>query len=313
MWLLLVVIIALLIICLRLNNMRRIVQEKYDYINPAIQVIENAKDLIYYCEVTPELRYNYLSPVIDKILGKNALVEHLKNPDIIFDIVHPDDYETLMNKISGKLDFSKPIILRLRNDLGEYIWFEEYVTPIYENNKLKAVQGVYRNINDKMALQQQLEYKVSHDCLTDLNNRDYFESQSEYFDQKMDVPIALIIFDCDELKFVNDHYGHKAGDNLIKQTATILQKVAGSNCCVARLGGDEFAILLSYTTKMEVEALITTIEAEFDQFNKGNKLMVKVSKGFAYSQTSLGKMEQLYIDADNQMYQQKQRHKLQLV
>ena len=113
-----------------------------------VETVENIRDILYYCETVPKLNYLYLSPTVNDLLGPNTLEEHLQNPEKIFEIVHPDDRETLVRKRFGQLNFNQPIKVRFRNHLGQYIWFEEYATPVYKDGKLVAVQGIFRNIDD---------------------------------------------------------------------------------------------------------------------------------------------------------------------
>lgn len=315
MWIVAVLLtIGLVITCLQLNSMRKKLQQQINHLSPMIQVVENAKDILYYCDTKPKLKYRYLSPVIDNILGPNSLKEHLNYPDKVYEIVHPDDYETLLKKTTGQIDYSKPIILRLKNTQGQYIWFEEYATPVYENGEVVAVQGIYRNINEKVELQKKLEYKVSHDTLTNIFNREYFESKFEYYDKESDSSIAIVICDLDELKFINDHFGHKMGDTLIKETANLLYRSSSKNEIVARIGGDEFVIMLVDTDLSKVEVFLTNVQSEIDAFNNGNpSFYIKMSKGYAYSSSSLSKMKQLFIEADNRMYEEKRNKKKERV
>ena len=173
-----------------------------------------------------------------------------------------------------------------------------------------AVLGILRNINDKVELQKKLEYKVSHDALTNIYNREYFESKFEYFDRECNTPIAIAICDLDELKFVNDHFGHKMGDSLLKETAKLLNSIPSENKTVARIGGDEFAIILNDTNLPEIELFMANIQSEIDLYNSSNpSFHVKISKGYSYSSSSLSKMMELFIEADNQMYEEKRNKK----
>ncbi len=311
MWIVAVLlIIGLIIACFRLNSMRIKLQQQINKLTPMIQVVENSKDILYLCDTMPKLKYRYLSPVVDNILGPNSLKEHLKYPEKVFEIVHPDDYETLLKKVTGHLDYSKPIIQRLKNKNGEYIWFEDYATPIYENGEVVAVLGIHRNINEKVELQRRLEYKISHDALTNIYNRAYFESKFEYFDRECDTSIAIVICDLDELKHINDHFGHKMGDALIKETANLLSRISSKDKIVARIGGDEFAIILIDTDLPKIELFLANLQSEIDLFDSGNpSFHIKLSKGYAYSSSSLSKMNQLFIEADNQMYEEKRNKK----
>ena len=55
------------------------------------------------------------------------------------------------------------------------------MTPVYKGGKFVAVQGIFRNIDDMVALQQKLEYKSTHDALTDLYNREFFQSKMTFY------------------------------------------------------------------------------------------------------------------------------------
>lgn len=274
-------------------------------------MVENSKDIVYYYETKPTFKYRYLSPAIEKILSPNLVEESMKNPYTAFELIHPDDYHVLRKKVAGELDYSKPIVVRWRNDEGRYMWFEEYTTPIYENGEVVAIHGIIRNIDDKVSLQQQLEYKALHDRLTGMYNREYFESLMDKYDKHENVPIGIVVCDLDGLKLVNDKYGHKDGDKLIRETSNILQNFTRKNITVARIGGDEFAILLVNVDPSDTELFMTKIQNEVDLFNaKGTSFEIKLSIGIAYSCSSLGEMEALFVKADTAMYEDKHKKRL---
>ena len=99
------------------------------------------------------------------------MADAYRNPDICFRDVHPGDYEILRKKVMGEIDYSKSIIQRWKDKEGKYRWFEEYATPIYKNGVLVAIQGVMRNIDEKVELQEKLLYQLHHDRLTDIYNQ----------------------------------------------------------------------------------------------------------------------------------------------
>lgn len=283
--------------------------QKVNDLSTILQLVENSRDITYYCEIKPKFQYRYLSSSIEKILSPSLVEESMKNPYTAFERVHPDDFQILMKKISGELDYSKPILVRWKNDEGKYIWFEEYATPIYENGELVALQGIIRNIDKNVALQNELEYKVSHDKLTGVYNREFFELQIEKYDRNKDVSIAIVICDLDELKFINDNYGHKSGDHLIKETAELLKGFSSDEVIITRIGGDEFAILLVNTEPSQIEMFLKKMQNKIEFYNNNNTTLfkIKMSKGYAFNYSSLGKMEELFIEADNNMYNEKNK------
>ena len=304
MWIVLesILIVALLLFCMNLYKAKLKLQQKVAFYKPMIETVENIRDILYYCETDPELNYLYLSATINNHLGPNALEEHLKNPDIVFEIVHPDDYEILMMKKLGNLDFNKPIKVRFRNHLGQYVWFEEHANPVYKDGKLVAVQGIFRNIDDMVALQQQLEYKSTHDALTNLYNREFFQSKMDELN-RCEVPITVIVADLDELKQINDKYGHLIGDQLVREAANCLTAFADKEMIVSRIGGDEFAILLPNATVLQVEQYIKNVQEKM-QRDYGNYPFstIQISIGYEYCSSSYGVMEHLLDEADANMY-----------
>lgn len=302
-------IIVLSLLCLLLYKQKSKLQQKLNFFKPMIETAENARDILYYCETVPKLNYLYLSPSVNELLGPNTLETHLQNPETIFEIVHPDDKNTLIQKRLGQINFEKPIKVRFRDHLGQYIWFEEYATPIYKNGKFVAVQGIFRNIDEKVVLQEQLEYKSTHDSLTDLYNRGFFQSQMNYFNQS-DVPITVVIADLDELKLINDTYGHQMGDLFISKTAQCLTAYADKDMIVARIGGDEFAVLIPHADVSQVERYIEKVKTTLQQTD-GNLPFspIRMSVGYAHAKSSYGVMDQLFSKADIKMYQEKNMNK----
>ncbi|GAA0308318.1 diguanylate cyclase (GGDEF)-like protein/PAS domain S-box-containing protein [Gracilibacillus halotolerans] len=310
MWIVLVMMmIVLLLVCAMLFLRITQLQKEVDIYNPLVEAGKNIRDIVYYCETVPKLKYRYLSPSVNNVIGPNTLEEHLKNPELIYDIVHPDDIEILKKKQLGELNFNEPIRVRYRNHLGEYVWFEEYATPLYKNGKYVAVQGVFRNIDEVVTLQQQLEYKSTHDSLTGLFNRYYFHSKMDDYN-KQDISIAVIVGDLDELKAINDKYGHQLGDQLISEAAKCLNICSEQEVTVARLGGDEFAILLPEVTVSEVEQYIRDLERNLLQVDGELSFSsIQMSLGYEFSDSSFGVMEKLFNKADANMYRNKRKKK----
>ncbi|MER2030889.1 MAG: sensor domain-containing diguanylate cyclase [Solibacillus sp.] len=304
------ILICLSVICIHLQNEKAKLQQKIDLFKPMIETTEGIRDILYYCEVFPKLKYLYLSPSIDSNLGPNSLEQHLENPEIVFDIVHPDDLDTLKKKQLGTLNFDNPITVRFQNHLGEYIWFEEYATPVYKNGKVIAVQGVYRNVHSHHILQEQLEYKSTHDGLTGLHNREYFQLKKNEFNE-IAIPISVIIADLDDLKAINDEYGHQMGDQLIITAADCLKKFADEEMIVARIGGDEFIVIIPHKNNFEVEQYIKNVRSEMKESSNSLPFSpIHISIGYEYSSSSYGEMRQLFNKADQKMYNNKKMKKM---
>ncbi len=267
-------------------------------------LIESSKDVVYHYELS-KMKFKYISPSIETFLGKGVIEEAIVNPKAPFERVHPDDHEILMKKIKGDLDYSQTHIQRWKATSGNYRWFEEYSTPIYENGHLVAIQGIMRNIDEKVKLQEELEYRIHHDPLTDIYNRAYFEKKFQELNIA-NVPAALIVCDLDDLKYVNDHFGHKAGDERIKDFAKLLNQHASDSITVARIGGDEFILVLTDHSEHQVSQLLADLHREIALFNSTHpKASMKMSVGYSYTTNSAGQMDRLFSQADQNMYMDK--------
>jgi len=104
----------------------------------------------------------------------------------------------------------------------------------------------YEDVTERHKAQARVAHMAQHDSLTDLPNRTLFrEKMSEGLNQVAIAggAMAVLCFDLDNFKTVNDRLGHAAGDRLLRWVAARLQENVGEHDTVARLGGDEFAVL----------------------------------------------------------------------
>jgi diguanylate cyclase (GGDEF)-like protein/PAS domain S-box-containing protein len=270
------------------------------------QLVEDSRDVIYHYDVKPGIKFRYISPSLDKVLGQGTIKEAFESPYAPFERIHPDDYDNLCAKINGKLDYSQILIQRWKDNEGNYRWFEEYITPIYENGEIIAVQGIMRSIDEKIKLQKDLEYRINHDSLTGIYNREYFEYIFTKFNEQINSSVAIILCDLDELKSTNDNFGHEKGDALIKATAGLLNQFSSNFITVARIGGDEFVLLVSEKIEKEIEQLVKSILRKIDIHNKGgSRETIQLSIGYALASNSMGQMTEIFSQADKNMYRNK--------
>jgi Amt family ammonium transporter len=120
--------------------------------------------------------------------------------------------------------------------------------PIHENGVVTGAVMIFRDTAEARALARKMDYLASHDPLTGLYNRREFEQHLEQAlsqIQDKDAQHILCYLDLDQFKVVNDTSGHQAGDELLRQLASLLHQAVRSSDILARLGGDEFGLLLN--------------------------------------------------------------------
>ena len=150
------------------------------------------------------------------------------------------------------------------------------------------------------------------DALTSLANRRAFvERLNEKFAacERGGKPIAVLYFDLDHFKDVNDTLGHPIGDALLRQVATRVTSVTRENDVVARFGGDEFAIMQSgandLTAAGTLAARIGKILAE-PYFIEGNEVHITASIGISHYSPDIVGPDAMMIQADLALYRAKE-------
>lgn len=169
--------------------------------------------------------------------------------------------------------------------------------------------------NAEAAYHDEVFRLVSHDGLTEVYNRRYFDEQLAAHLQAQ-TPLALLFLDADHFKQINDSYGHSGGDVVLRSVARRIAGLLPQNGFVARLGGEEFAVLLwaveLAAVMQEGVALAETIRAAVDAtpIDFGDqRIAVTVSVGVAWASPSMSHVfsaEALTQLADERLYAAKQ-------
>ena len=118
-----------------------------------------------------------------------------------------------------------------------------------------------------------------------------------------------MVCDVDRLKTYNDSFGHKVGDTLLVRTASVLNKSFRKGDTIARIGGDEFAVLLPKVNHDVLEKICQRIRTAIEEDNHQNPdLPLSISVGYALSREKEVNVEDLFKEADNNMYRNKLLH-----
>ena len=166
-------------------------------------------------------------------------------------LTHPEDVDLDADSLRELLDGRIPsyhVEKRYRHAWGHYVWVLLTASLVRDaqGQPLYVVSQV-QDISDRRELSQRLEYLIDHDFLTGLANRRRFERELSREVERVaryGAPGAVLLIDLDNFKDVNDTFGHKAGDDLLKGVAGAVKHRIRHTDLLARLGGDEFGVLL---------------------------------------------------------------------
>jgi diguanylate cyclase (GGDEF)-like protein/PAS domain S-box-containing protein len=238
-----------------------------------------------------------------KLLGKDFRTNFLE-----------EDLPLVESEIAG-LSYEKPITTvehRVVLEGGEIRWQQWTHRALFnEKGLLVDYQSVGRDITGRKEAEDQLNYLSTHDALTGLYNRRYFEEQMSLLENGEYDPVGLVMCDVDGLKIVNDTLGHEKGDLLLKTVANLINQCFRKNDIVARVGGDEFAILLPETSEDTVKRTLERIRKKVQDYNENvSELPLSISIGYAVRTSPEIAMSSIFEEADNNMYREKLHSRL---
>lgn len=164
--------------------------------------------------------------------------------------------------------------------------------------------GIYTDISDRKALEEKLTYLSFHDQLTGLYNRRFFEEELRRLDHKRNLPLTIVMADVNGLKLVNDAFGHKMGDQLLKKAARVMKKSCRGDDIIARLGGDEYVILLPKTDSDAAGEIVKRMENNMKK-QRAASVEVSISFGWATKKQARQKIEEIMKKAEDEMYRKK--------
>ena len=162
----------------------------------------------------------------------------------------------------------------------------------------------FRDISDQLKQAKDIEFLSYHDYLTGLYNRRYMENAMRNYDQRTFLPLGLMMLDVNDLKEMNDGFGHQAGDKLLQVVSGMILNLIDKDDLLGRIGGDEFMILLPNTTKERMQQLKNKLMAAFKSETIHNQ-PINVAIGCGIKERSHESIHDVLKLADDLMYEHK--------
>jgi diguanylate cyclase (GGDEF)-like protein/PAS domain S-box-containing protein len=259
-------------------------------------------------ETDAEHRFTWFSPNVKDLVGVPPEWHYGKTRrEIMAPAVDPELIEAHGQALEAHVPFRDIEYLRRGPD-GD-IWSSASGVPIFdEAGRFQGYRGVGRNISDRKSVEAELAYLAHHDSLTTLANRHTLQKQLE---QALSLAIrqqrlgALLLFDLDHFKEVNDAHGHLIGDQLLHLVANRLRPTIRESDTFARFGGDEFAVVAFDVAGPAAAADLAQrlIELMAEPFRVGDgEVQIGVSLGVALFPEGSNDPDQLITRADRALY-----------
>lgn len=238
---------------------------------------------------------------------------------IINDFTHPEDMEKVLSaaRSAQKGEFPESIVYRIiRKDGAVRHVMSQTGESTYDENGVSLItSGILADITDQKLAEEKLVHMATHDALTDLPNRELFNdrlrhaiSRAKRYRKKL----AVMFLDLDNFKTVNDAFGHKQGDWLLKLITERISQCVRESDTIARIGGDEFIILLEDMNHVDdilpiAEKIINSVAEPFTIEN--SEVFITSSIGISIYPNDGLDPEMLLSNADRAMYKSKQEGK----
>ncbi|MGC7872728.1 sensor domain-containing diguanylate cyclase [Desulfosporosinus sp. SYSU MS00001] len=274
---------------------------QYHQFNRYKYIIENIKDVVW--EMTKDFVFTFVSPNVKEMTGYDVgdLIGH-KMPEFLAEESRNQFINQSMPRVQKRIDGdSEEIILydvQFVCKNGFVKWFEVSSKPMFEEERFIGYIGTTRDITEKKEYESQLktyinELKVMNgklekmatlDALTGVYNRRKFNDDLNLVikdKEKYNISFSLIFFDIDHFKTINDRYGHKTGDLILRHISDLVLMNIRKTDRLFRWGGEEFIIILNGSELEDARKVADKIRNVIQKrdFGIGQKITISLGVG----------------------------------
>ncbi len=266
-----------------------------------------------------EGRIDYMNRAAESMTGANRDDAAGHKSGELFTLIDEADRRPLGDPVERCLSMRRRVnmgrrALLLSRDGEHEHSIEITASPIKgPGNSISGTVVVFHDVSEIRGLTQQMSYQATHDALTGLINRREFERRLQ---EAMDSAHAeeghhiLFYMDLDRFKAVNDSCGHLAGDNMLREVATLIKDQVRDSDFVGRLGGDEFGTILIGCPIDKARQIATDIcnaVADYRFVWKDKIFNIGISVGLVEISHASGALQDILSAADSACYVAKQR------
>jgi len=244
------------------------------------------------------LMNRYLGDAIESSKGGSNNVSNIK--DELKSINLSNSTKEELNKLQSKL---VEAAINIENEMSS-------VSKNLESGK-DEVTALEKKVKKLELELKETKLQSTKDFLTGTLNRRTYEEEVKKFESQYNREqknYAIIFFDIDHFKKVNDTYGHECGDVILKTFASLLIKLTRDTDIVGRYGGEEFVVALHYKNENELEKYVSRIKSVITKnkfIYKNNKLKITFSAGI-HLRSKNDSIEDTINEADKLLYKAKQ-------
>ena len=267
-------------------------------------LFENSADLIL---VIQDSTIAFCNPQTMKSTGYT--LKELKQVPFI-EFIFPEDKELVMDQYSrriNELPVKKLYQFRIVTKQGDVRWVESRGMKIDWDGRSSTLNFL-SDITERKTAEDVLKFQSTHDALTGLYNRSFYQDALENLKRNQTFPFSVIMIDMNGLKQVNDSLGHSAGDDILCLVAKVLQQTFHPQDVVARLGGDEFVIMLPEANRTAAQVAADRLRSNIERHNQDCLPYQRISLSIGVATSRNEELPESVVNrADHYMYEEKQQ------
>lgn len=221
-------------------------------------------------------------------------------------------YPTLMVRLGSEKPIKNHEIIYLQNKKTRELVIVKKKFLVNKKNQQLGTSATFEFVQVLDQIIEHLEKYAFYDALCHCNTRALYEKHNPTLLREAQYPVCFFVADVDNLKTVNDHFGHKTGDLYIQKCSEILQECFPAQCHFYRIGGDEFFIFCSNTDKAETEKILKCINKKCKSQTGLHCFNISVGYSILTSAPLPSQMQEVFNQhfkqADQIMYKNKRKH-----
>jgi diguanylate cyclase (GGDEF)-like protein/PAS domain S-box-containing protein len=292
-----------------LDALDRLVQRVQESEAQRRVLVDNMADAVFTCDAAG--RFSFGNPQAERLTGIPA-AELVGRP--CTSVLAEQSVAAVEERLRqpGSVPWRPLSVVVVARD-GSECPVELSIAPIRgQDGEFLATTWIARDVTERREFEDRLMYLADHDDLTGLFNRRRFEEAiREHLDEtrRLGEGGALVWFDLDRFKEINDTFGHGVGDDVLVRVSGILRERSRQGHVLARLGGDEFAMLLPGAGAHEALAATERILVELSDLvvsADGRTVNLSASAGVAFYPADSSTADELLRHADIAMYRAKE-------
>lgn len=290
------------------ENLELLVAQRSAEIRKFFKAVEQSANTVIITDLTGTIEY--VNPKFtsttgytpEEVIGcKPSILKSGRQSDLY--------YKELWSTISQGKEWRGELCNKRKN--GDFYWEMCSIAPIRdEQGNLTDYVAIKEDITERKKYEEQLAYQANYDILTGLPNRYYMQAflESDLVRLTTDESLStLMMLDIDNMKFINDTFGHAFGDCLLKEIAARLKKLYGQGSFVARFVGNQFVIIPEITgiddLALQAEILRKAMNEVYTV--RGSEVLATASVGVVAYPEDGESVENLLKNAEVAMYEAK--------